>query len=196
MNSFGTSLLLAAFSVLLLGCNKTNAPTRPNGVPASAVWAGGVDGGAFIDCSPSRNGEPNPCTVYNDSVGDVDISGRFVVKGQRRGVTAEQLKYAGAPSGTRIDLQNQVTLVLLPQERPESVPKTALLGENGVYADCHSSDNNLQKCSLYLAANGANSFSGSYRCKSLPDAPCTGTIKYADRAEIVLQNAGDMKIVK
>lgn len=196
MNCFRASLLLAISTILLLGCDKVHAPARPSGVPASAVWAGGVDGGAFIDCSPSWNGEPNPCTVYNDSVGDIDISGRFVIEGQKKGASANQLKYNGAPAGARIDLKNQLTLVLLPQERPGGVPQTAMLGENGVYADCHASASNVLQCSLYLASTGVNFFTGSYRCDSLPDAPCTGPIKYADRGEIVLQNAGDLKLVK
>ena len=194
MNSLKTLILFAAL-VVLLGCNKTRAPRKPSGVPASAVWAGGTDGGVFIDCAPSRNGEPNPCTVYNDGNGDVYMSGKFVVEGQKKGVPTDKLKFDSA-DGTRIYLEHDVALNPLPQDRPASVPKAALAGENGVYADCHPSDNNLSKCSLYLAATGENMFTGSYRCDSLPDAPCTGPIKYADRDEIVLQNAGDLKLVK
>ncbi len=200
MKPIRTFYPLAVWLMLLPGCNSVHAPARPAGVPRSAVWAGGVDGGAFVDCSPSQNGEPNSCSVYRDGTGGVYSSGRFVVEGTRRGITADKLQYAGAPDGTRIFLKDHLTLVPLPPERPTSVPKTALVGENGVYADCHrkdnGQDNGLYTCSLYLAANGEALFSGSYRCASLPDAPCTGDLKYADRDEIALQNAGHLKLVR
>lgn len=194
----GKSLLLVAIvtSTLLLGCKQV--PKRPEKVPASAVWAGGVDGGAFIYCIPSHSGEPNPCTVYNDGTGNVYRSGKFVVQGQTRGAKTDELKYDGAPDGTRIFLKHNVTLVPLPPERPASVPKAALLAENGVYADCHASSSNLYQCSLYLAANGDKLFSGSYRCEeSGPSSPCTQLVPGdADRDEIGLENGSALKLVK
>ncbi|MCE5309247.1 MAG: hypothetical protein LLG20_16525 [Acidobacteriales bacterium] len=189
-------LPLAGWFMLLTGCNNAHAPARPEGVPHSAVWAGGVDGGAFVDCSPSHDGGPNPCTVYHDGTGGVLSSGRFVVEGTKWGATADKLQYYGAPDGMSIFLKNHLTLTPLSPERPTSVPETALLGENGVYADCHPKENGLYTCSLYLAASGEKLFSGSYRCASLPHPPCTGDVKYADRDEIALKNAGRLKAVK
>jgi hypothetical protein len=196
MKPIKTFYPLAVWLMLLPGCNRIHAPARPEGVPRSAVWAGGVDGGAFVDCAPSHNGEPNPCTVYDDGTGGVYRSGTFVEEETGRGLTADKLQYAGSPDGTRIFLKEHLMLVPLPPERPSSVPKSALVGENGVYADCHPKDNGLYSCSLYLAATGETLFNGSYRCASLPDAPCTGDLKYADLDEIALQNAGLLKLVK
>ena len=94
---------------VLLGC-KPHAPARPAGVPVSAVWVGGADGGAFIDCARSLHGEPNRCNVYNDGTGAVEMDGLFVVRGQARGARADELQYDSA-DGTRIYLKNNLVLV-------------------------------------------------------------------------------------
>src|SRR5215470_4410681 len=101
-------VLAIAISALLSACNR-HSPARPAGVPSSAVWAGGADGGAFFDCVPSWNGEPNFCTVYNDSNGAIYMSGRFVLQGQTRGAKADELKYDSA-DGNRIYLERNLML--------------------------------------------------------------------------------------
>ncbi len=182
---------------LLIGVllSSQHAPVRPSVVPASAVWAGGADGGVFIDCSPSRRGEPNPCTVYNDGNGDVYMSGKYVLKGQERGATAEELKFEAA-DGSRIYLEHGLTLSPLPPSRPTSIPKAALLAENGVYVDCKKAGPGLYRCSLYLAATGIQFFRGTYRCDKSLGVPCTKPVpRYADRSEISLENAGLLKLV-
>jgi hypothetical protein len=59
-------ILLLAFT----GCTETvTPPPRPANVRESAVWAGGVDGGAWIDCRFSFK-EPYPgygCKTFNDN---------------------------------------------------------------------------------------------------------------------------------
>ncbi len=181
-------------SALLFGCKQ--APKRPEGVPASAVWSGGADGGAFFDCAPSRSGEPNPCTVYNDGTGDIYMSGRFVIQGQKRGATADELEYGGA-DGNRIYLKRSLTLAPLPPQRPASVPKTAMLAENGVYADCNVNGSNVYQCSLFLAANGEKFFNGRYRCDESLSVPCADLApKIADRSDINLRNAGALKLIR
>jgi hypothetical protein len=185
-------------SSLLLGCERAQVspPARPDGVPASAIWAGGIDGGVFIDCAPGHNGEPTPCTVYNDYTGDIYMSGRFVLQGQTRGARADELKYEGA-DGTRIYLENDLVFDPVPPKKPASVPKTALLAENGVYVDCQPSRSGVYKCALFLAADGQNFLDGDYRCDESLSVPCTEHIpKIADRSEINLQNGAVLKIVK
>ena len=196
MNLIRKSFPFALCVLLQTGCNDAHAPSRPEEVPNSAVWTGGSGWGAFVDCSPSNNAEPNHCTVYDDRTGRVYQSGRFVVERTRRGVTADRLRYDGAPDGMRIFLKERVALIPLSPERPSAVPGTASLGENGVYADCHAGDNNLYTCSLYLAATGEHLFSGSYRCASLPAIHCADQPKYANRDEISLRNAGLLKVVR
>ncbi|HYM76334.1 MAG TPA: hypothetical protein VE377_10190 [Candidatus Dormibacteraeota bacterium] len=193
--TFPRSTLLAIVTYgLLIGC--THAPKRPDTVPASAIWSGGPDGGAFIDCAPSQNGETNSCTVYNDGNGDVYMSGKFSLKGQGRGARADELKYGDA-DGTHIHLQDNRILEAFPAQRPASVPEKAMLAENGVYVDCHPSDSRLFQCSLFLAAKGEKIFTGSYRCDESLSVPCKDLApKIADRSEINLQSAGALVLVK
>jgi len=98
----------------LMGCNASE-PRRPANVPRSAVWAGGADGGAFILCAPSIANEANTCTVYNDSTGDVWMSGRYLLKGKQRGATASELEYQAA-DGRNIYLGHN--LILVPNSPP------------------------------------------------------------------------------
>jgi hypothetical protein len=109
-------LALTLTPMLLLGC-KQRSPARPAGVPSSAVWAGGADGGAFFECLPSQKGEPNACTVYDDSTGAIYLSGKFVLQGQTRGAKADELRYDGT-NGTRIYLDhNQVLIPVSPRKQ-------------------------------------------------------------------------------
>lgn len=65
--------LLAA--VLAWSCSAQ--PSRPPSVPDQAVWAGGADGGAWVDCGMSTK---EPLTTFQCSVfrkrGDIWIDGR------------------------------------------------------------------------------------------------------------------------
>jgi hypothetical protein len=114
MKFFRVLLRVVAASVLLAGCN--HAPKRPANVPVSSIWAGGRDGGVFIDCAASRNGGPNTCTVYQET-GDIYMQGNFILQGQSRGAGAAELKF-NAADGSRIYLENH--LVLVPQPKNKS----------------------------------------------------------------------------
>lgn len=49
-------VLVAAMSAVLAACQRNaeiEPPPGPAGVPAKAIWAGGVDGGDFILLSPA-----------------------------------------------------------------------------------------------------------------------------------------------
>lgn len=86
------------------------------------MWAGGADGGAFFQCVPSQKGEPNACTVYNDSTGAIYMSGKFVLQEQRRGAKADELKYESA-DGNKIYLKHNLILSPLSLEKADAVPK-------------------------------------------------------------------------
>lgn len=106
------------------------------------------------------------------------------------------MRYSDA-DGERIFLQNSLVLNPVPAQRPGSVPETAKLAENGVYADCHLTSSKLYHCSMFLAARGEKYFSGSYRCDESLAAPCNDVApKIADRSEINLQNAGALVLEK
>jgi hypothetical protein len=94
----------AAFLLSGFGCyTEPSPPQRPKTVPADAVWAGGPDGGRFIRCDILA--EANDCVVHNDSTGDVEMSGKFVLSDTRKPATREELRYDGSPDGERIFLK-------------------------------------------------------------------------------------------
>ena len=97
--------MLIAATAVLFGCGHQHIPPdRPAGVPAEAVWAGGLDGGSFIRCEidPARN--VDKCTVYNDYSGQIMEQGDFRLKDEGRAARAEELKYAWADWGGMIGL--------------------------------------------------------------------------------------------
>ena len=69
--------------LLLSGCatGKAEPPERPASVPASARWAGGVDGGHWFDCARVP-GAPAPraaCRIYGDQAGHLEAQGEFLL---------------------------------------------------------------------------------------------------------------------
>lgn len=50
---------------------------RPAGVPDSATWVGGPDGGVFVSLAPDPERKAYACTVYNDYTGAVEATGYF-----------------------------------------------------------------------------------------------------------------------
>ena len=74
------------FLLVVLACGVARSPERPSGVPETAVWAGGSDGGAWIECRPAAK-EPYleyDCTLYHES-GTIWSSGGFIVAERREG---------------------------------------------------------------------------------------------------------------
>lgn len=68
---------------LILGCTnedstvKVSAPDKPENVPESAFWQGGLDGGAWYQCSATKRELRYYCTVYNDFTGEIIIEDDF-----------------------------------------------------------------------------------------------------------------------
>ncbi len=92
-------------ATLSVGCQSdTKIPPRPVNVPATAAWAGGSDGGAFIECQIVADGF-NSCKVYSDSTGEVWMHGTYALKGANRGATKSELVYSFA-DGRGIGLVN------------------------------------------------------------------------------------------
>jgi hypothetical protein len=74
-----------ASAVLLLAvtCDVSppEAPPRAPGVPQDAVWAGGPDGGAWIECDRSpASRERYSCTTYHEDNGEIWARGDFVLR--------------------------------------------------------------------------------------------------------------------
>jgi hypothetical protein len=75
----------ASTCLLIMACRtgarsaEVDAPPRPQGVPAKAVWAGGLDGGAFILLSPAAPAGRYAGKIYDDNTGEVIFSGTLRV---------------------------------------------------------------------------------------------------------------------
>lgn len=79
-------VIAVAMAGALSGCQcevrsaEPEPPPRPRGVPANAVWAGGVDGGDFILLNPAAPDGTYSAKIYNDHSGDVEFSGKLRLK--------------------------------------------------------------------------------------------------------------------
>lgn len=75
----------ASTCLLLMACKtgarstEVDAPPRPQGVPEKAVWAGGLDGGAFILLNPTSPAGRYAGKIYDDNTGEVIFSGTLRV---------------------------------------------------------------------------------------------------------------------
>ena len=124
-----SSLACIAAVLSLTACTSdVKPPVRPTRVPLSAVWAGGLDGGAFIDCRVRTDGL-NDCTVYNDYSGDVWMQGTFQLKGLARGASDAELHYSFA-DGEGIGLLGGGYLIPHPAAGP--MPDGEPVGEGDV----------------------------------------------------------------
>ena len=98
---------LAISVVMLPGC-QPYPPARPYQVPSSAQWAGGIDGGAWVDCS-TGSGPYNECQVYGEK-GDLMLSSAYALEGLNRAATRSELRYRYV-DGTTILLQGGLSLI-------------------------------------------------------------------------------------
>lgn len=76
----GRGIATLAVVCAVVAC-QAKAPQRPAKVPASAVWAGGTDGGSWIDCARENGDTTYSCTVYNDFSGNVEAHGKYQLHG-------------------------------------------------------------------------------------------------------------------
>jgi hypothetical protein len=146
------------------GCSRgENVPPRPKGVPKSAEWVGGPDGGVFIVCESAETDiSAKACTVFSEGTGDVLMSGHFVIRNKGSQVAVRDLKYS-AYDGSQILLQNGSSLVPITASRPVGVPDGAVMAENGVWVDCRIAAGQKYRCSLFLASTGRQFAEGSYQ---------------------------------
>ena len=189
MTSRTLTVVLAFFALLTLlvsvSCNSTpSAPPRPPNVPLSAVWVGGRDGGAFLDCTASTD-SLYACSVYNDATGDVWASGKFAPEGRESSMIVQASDYS-AYDGRRIILRKGL-LVPIDAARPSGVPDRAILAENGIWVDCDQKANAGYDCSLFLASNGQKVSAGAYKIEGAEETQVVNIKpKIASRNEIFL----------
>lgn len=86
--------LVVALLALGTGCDsRPRVPPRLPGVSGDAVWAGGVDGGAWIDCWLDRRSDAHWCTVWSDQTGRVVARTLYVEKISGAPVSDAELEY-------------------------------------------------------------------------------------------------------
>jgi len=93
--------------VCMMGCYRAYPPTRPSVVPIAAVWAGGLDGGGWVNCS-SDLVEYNVCTIW-DEEGRTRGPAHYTLKDARRAATMAELKYTYL-TGEAIGLESRLEL--------------------------------------------------------------------------------------
>lgn len=93
-------LMYCLVIVLALSCCKATGPmekyqpVRVPSIPETAVWAGWIDGGSWIECSFDHEKNANWCTAWDDQVGEVMIRTFFVLRDTGEGVPENELKYS------------------------------------------------------------------------------------------------------
>lgn len=113
------NIYLPILSACLLGilplaacCQDVHAPPRLPLIPETATWAGGVDGGAWMQCSLNTKRKTNWCTVWNDQTGEVWARTHFVLRDTGAPVSESELSFTGF-NGIYIGLRDGRWLVPL-----------------------------------------------------------------------------------
>jgi hypothetical protein len=97
----------------LLGCYRPYPPPRSGGVPASAVWVGGLDGGGWVICS-SDDADHNACTIY-DEEGRSQGPFTYKLRVLNRAARSNELRYIYL-TGDEIGLAGGLTLTKISTE--------------------------------------------------------------------------------
>jgi hypothetical protein len=79
-----TQLRILVLSIFFISCTsnsvKLREPIRKEGIPKTAFWVGGVDGGNWFDVKSIHSHRNNAIiAVYNDQDGSLIVSKRFIV---------------------------------------------------------------------------------------------------------------------
>lgn len=82
----------------------------PAGIPNTAIWAGGADGGAYMRCSIDIEKNVNRCSVWNDFTGSLVESGEYRLIRENRAATESELEFSGADFNGLIFLEHDQIL--------------------------------------------------------------------------------------
>jgi hypothetical protein len=126
------------------------------------VWAGGVDGGNFLDCDVDTAHDVNRCLVYNDATGDVAGGGFFRLSGANRAARLDELRFQFF-DGDNIVL-SVGALIPVPPIRPPDMPQKSVFA-NGLFISCDKVVSGTTECSIYRP-NGSVYFRGLFAVES------------------------------
>jgi hypothetical protein len=73
-------LFLLPIIFFLIGCKASSPPFRPRGLASTAIWVGGSDGGAWMDCGLATKEPRNEysCSLFHEN-GDLWSKGSFLL---------------------------------------------------------------------------------------------------------------------
>lgn len=149
-----TKVFIPIINILwLISCG--GVPSRPAGIPELAQWAGGPDGGHFIECSSYQNFDR--CLIYDDQTGKLLIDREFVLRSSGRPIQPNSIAMLSFDSH-RILLRNGDSLDPLP---PPQVPSAAALLQGGRWLSCSSTQPGWSACSVY-SFRGDTMATGTY----------------------------------
>lgn len=96
--NFKLTMISLAMCIMISGCQPSQradyTPERLPPIPESAEWAGGVDGGAWLECWLDEEQGANWCTAWDDQTGAVVVRTFFVLRETRHPVSEEDLNYS------------------------------------------------------------------------------------------------------
>jgi len=99
-------MVLTLLALLPVGCAH-RPPARPNGVPSSAIWAGGADGGMWYSCTEEVATQSNKCSIFFDPGGNLLITARYQLQAPQRAAKKDEMRQmtlGGQPWGSVIYL--------------------------------------------------------------------------------------------
>ena len=103
----------------LISCKmEVTVPVRLPSIPETAVWAGGLDGGAWMECLVDMEKDANWCTVWNDYSGTVRARTYFILSETGEPLPENEMIYASF-DGYEIRLQDGRRLIPLEYYRAD-----------------------------------------------------------------------------
>jgi hypothetical protein len=99
---------------------KPEVPQRLPAISPTAVWAGWIDGGSWVECWFDPQAKANWCTAWDDQTGEVVARTHYVLTSNGQGVPDHELKYRSF-GGVHIKLQDGRVLQPL-RKNPKGEP--------------------------------------------------------------------------
>lgn len=104
-----TILFMPFIFSLLLGCNENDVTeqSKPQNVPQSALWVGGIDGGVYIDITKVKT---DPSDIFDATVyyhfGDIDYKGKLLLNSTNKAFDYKDVSSYSAWDGDTLYLQD------------------------------------------------------------------------------------------
>ena len=113
MRSFFIGTLFLLCSCITVKEGEPTGPRRPKGVPSTAFWCGGADGGVFVELAAGRGTGTYSGVIYFDHSGEVWYRGAFQMDPEHKGTPPDAARkdWCGGWDGTRLHLRSGGALI-------------------------------------------------------------------------------------